>query len=79
MARSVETRAARACSSWATVRSRAATRASTGSAGRRRPGRGPRRAAGGAVGLDQDAELLGDEVGEREPLDQVGRVLVAGG
>jgi hypothetical protein len=42
-------------------------------------GRSPRRAAGGAVGLHQDAEFLGDEVGEREPLDEVGRRLVAVG
>jgi hypothetical protein len=43
--------------------------------GFRRPAR---RAAGGAVGLDQDAELLGDQVGEREALDQVGGILAAG-
>ena len=51
-------------------------RASTGSASASAaPDGAARRAAGGAVGFGQGAELLGDEVGQRQPLDQVRGVL----
>ena len=46
IARSVETRAASACSSWATVRSRAATRRVGGVLPAHRPGPGPARSGG---------------------------------
>jgi hypothetical protein len=36
------------------------------------------RATGSAIGFDQGAELLGDQIGEREAFDEVGRALGAG-
>jgi hypothetical protein len=44
----------------------------------RSTGGAPRRAAGGAIGLGQRAEFLGDQVGQRQTFDQIGGVLAAG-